>query len=156
MDTISSQEAEEPLSVATGFHEIPHDIQGTLEKSSIDSPPDLWSRAYESLKRREPDVTKGFECLLSPNGTPFKHPDQIGEAIKWKLKDRDERKVVLTLAGKPIQMREQGEKIIKFVIWSKDYISQAVSAEPHAALAWAGVSFLLPVGPPAHTNHFID
>ena len=29
---------------------------------------------------------------------------------------------------------------------TKDFVSSAINAEPHAALAWAGVCVLLPVG----------
>jgi len=37
------------------------------------------------------------------------------------------------------------EKAIKIIIIEKDFIGSAVSLEPHGALAWAGVSLLLPV-----------
>lgn len=40
-------------------------------------------------------------------------------------------------------MREQGEKVIKFILWFNDIVSQALSAQPYAALAWLGVSILL-------------
>jgi hypothetical protein len=39
-------------------------------------------------------------------------------------------------------------KIVKTVLFAKDFVGQAVSNEPHAALAWAGVSMLLPVSEP--------
>jgi len=37
------------------------------------------------------------------------------------------------------------EKAIKIIIIAKDFVGSAVSLEPHGALAWAGVSLLLPV-----------
>ena len=66
-------------------------------------------------------------------------------AIGASLEDRDARQLIITLVGKSIKIREYGEKLVKFVVWSKDFISSAISAEPHAALAWAGVTLLLPV-----------
>jgi hypothetical protein len=42
-------------------------------------------------------------------------------------------------------LRDHVNRIIRVVIAAKDFVSTAVSAEPHAALAWAGVCVLLPV-----------
>ena len=36
------------------------------------------------------------------------------------------------------------EKIIGGILWSSVFISAAVSAQPYAALAWSGVSIILP------------
>ena len=48
------------------------------------------------------------------------------------------------------------KKAVEIIIASKDFIGSAVSAEPHAALAWCGVSLLLPVSPldcsPSYTD----
>ena len=67
--------------------------------------------------------------------------------IKQKMLDREEKQWVLRLRKRqpPTPVREQGEKIIKFVLWSKDFVSAAVSTQPYAALAWSGVSVLLEV-----------
>jgi hypothetical protein len=40
------------------------------------------------------------------------------------------------------------KKIVKTVLFAKDFVGQAVSNEPHTVLAWAGVSMLLPVSGP--------
>jgi hypothetical protein len=42
-------------------------------------------------------------------------------------------------------VKEQVDKILSAIIYIKDFISSAASLEPHAALAWAGVSVFLPV-----------
>lgn len=34
---------------------------------------------------------------------------------------------------------------MKIIVSVKDFVSSAVSSEPHAALAWAGVCVFLPV-----------
>lgn len=37
------------------------------------------------------------------------------------------------------------EKFVKIVLAGKDFVASAARSKPHAALAWAGVSILLPV-----------
>lgn len=37
------------------------------------------------------------------------------------------------------------EQTVKAIVFAKDFVSSAASSEPHAALAWAGVSMLLPL-----------
>ena len=37
------------------------------------------------------------------------------------------------------------DQAIKIVVAAKEFVSSAVSSEPHAALAWAGVCIFLPV-----------
>ena len=47
----------------------------------------------------------------------------------------------------------QFDKAVKIVVAAKDFVSSAVSSEPHAALAWAGVCVFLPVNPKNLSNH---
>ena len=49
------------------------------------------------------------------------------------------------MAGRKVVLHEQFDKFIRIVIFAKDFVSSAVNAEPHAALAWTGVCVLLPV-----------
>lgn len=37
------------------------------------------------------------------------------------------------------------DQAVKIVVAAKEFVSSAVSSEPHAALAWAGVCVFLPV-----------
>ncbi len=47
----------------------------------------------------------------------------------------------------------QFDKAVKIVVAAKDFVSSAVSSEPHAALAWAGVCVFLPVNLKDLLNH---
>ncbi|MCJ1428331.1 hypothetical protein MMC29_006240, partial [Sticta canariensis] len=111
----------------------------------------LWMHAYEALKLRDPALVTDYERHLTsadPSRTsPSLNPELIDiEAIvKVKLDDREANRLVVHLGRQPIKVREHGEKIIKFILWSNDYISAAVSVQPYAALAWSGVSILLPL-----------
>ena len=110
---------------------------------------DLWLQAYEALELREPDLVAAYKCLLAPTITnsadPSLSPELIETIINSSLQDREADQWVINLGKKPVKVREQGEKVIKFILWSKDIVSEALSAQPYAALAWSGVSILLPV-----------
>jgi len=69
----------------------------------------------------------------------------LAKMIEFKLVQQDSRQLIVTMFNKRIKVREQGDKIVKLIMWSKDLISAAASVEPHAAIAWAGVSLLLPL-----------
>ena len=109
---------------------------------------DLWKQAYDTLELREPDLMCAYKLLLTPtrtNLTASLNPEMIETIVKSKLEDREANQLVINLGGKSVKVREQGENVIKFILWSKDIVSQALSAQPYAALAWSGVSILLPV-----------
>lgn len=113
---------------------------------------DLWMRAYGDLKDRDPVLVAAYERYLASDGMghtasvhPSLNPGLIETIVKQKLQDRDAKQWVIHLGPRPIQVRAQGEKIIKFILWSTDFISAAVSTQPYAALAWSGVAILLPV-----------
>lgn len=113
---------------------------------------DLWKHAYEIVKRRNQEMVTAYEHylgLLDPGHTsstsPSLNPELLESIIQPKLDDREARRLVLHLGRKPIKVREQGEKILKFILWSNSAISAAVSANPFAALAWSGISLVVPV-----------
>ena len=110
---------------------------------------DLWLQAYEALELREPDLVAAYKRWLAPTSTnsadPSLSPELIETIINSNLQDREADQWVVNLGKKPVKVREQGEKVINFVLWSKDIVSEALSAQPYAALAWSGVSILLPV-----------
>lgn len=49
------------------------------------------------------------------------------------------------MADRKVVLHEHFDKFIRIFMFAKDFVSSAVNAEPHAALAWAGVCVLLPV-----------
>lgn len=65
--------------------------------------------------------------------------------VSKKLRDVEDSQWTLQLGDNSVVVREQVDRVAKVLIVTKDFISSAVSAEPHAALAWAGVCVLLPV-----------
>lgn len=110
---------------------------GDVKKSE-----DLWVHAYEALELRNPDLVASYKRLLAPTITtsanPSLSPELIETIVKSKLQDCEADQLFINLGKKPVKVREQGEKVIKFILWSNDIVSQALSAQPYTALAWSG------------------
>jgi hypothetical protein len=70
---------------------------------------------------------------------------QLSELVDRKLQDMEKNRLSVNLAGRDIIVKEQVRKVVYAILGAKDIIGAAISAEPHAALAWAGVVFVLPV-----------
>ena len=107
--------------------------------------------AYEALKSRDPLLVAEYEQQLVSSGVPHieaKQPsmsqERIATIVKQKLENRNTKRLVTRLGTRPIKIRENGENIIKFILWANSFISAAVSTQPYAALAWSGVSIILP------------
>ena len=64
-----------------------------------------------------------------------------------RLESEREPQQTINVYGKSISLREQADNVLKLVVWSDEVVKQALSAQPYAALAWSGVSILLPVRP---------
>jgi len=107
----------------------------------------LWAKAYAALEQDEPDMIRSFKQDISSTTTTQASvtPADLARSIELKLKKQDSERLIVPFFSKQIKVRDQAEKVVKFVMWSKNVIGAAASLEPHAAIAWAGVSLLLPV-----------
>lgn len=70
---------------------------------------------------------------------------QIQKLAEKKLEELPENRTSFSVGGKRIIIRESIQKAIRTITQFKALISGAVSAEPHAALAWACILGVLPV-----------
>ena len=105
----------------------------------------LWRNAYAALKREEPSLVQDFEDALGIDTISTRSTKRLGDILCQRVLAQDAKQLVITIMGKPVKVREIGEKIIAFVESTQDLVSTATSNEPHAALAWATVSLILPV-----------
>ena len=108
----------------------------------------LWRNAYAALKNEEPGLVKGFEDALGFDTISTRSTKRLGDILRQKVLAQDAKRLVITIMGKSVKVREIGEKIIAFVESTQGLVATATSNEPHAALAWATVSLILPVGFP--------
>jgi len=113
--------------------------------------PSLWALAYKDLQEAQPELIKNFsDCLgISTTGTmdgELVYPDIEGLAHKALGDIKQAKDLKEKLSGTSATIRKYFEQTVKVVIASNEFISKAVLANPYAALAWTGVSLLLPVG----------
>jgi hypothetical protein len=90
--------------------------------------------------------------MISKNDEGAGRQKQLSELVDRKLQDMEKSRLSVNLAGKEIIVKEQVRKVVYAILGAKDLIGAAVSAEPHAALAWAGVVFVLPVSKSVHSH----
>ena len=126
---------------------------------AIDSEPfDLWDQAYTCL-REDAGSRKHLEAyekiLLSElSGEDssdyipkqgFAREKQMAALVDKKLDIVEKARWRFQLGQTTVEVKAQVDRIAKAVLFAKDFVTSAASTDPHAALAWAGVSVLLPV-----------
>ncbi|KAF3407560.1 hypothetical protein DPV78_000940 [Talaromyces pinophilus] len=111
---------------------------------------DPWTRAYEIFQNRQPELMADYKKHLASlqddvvASADLSTPRSVESIVKQLLEDREKKQWRVSLLGKNIKIREQAERLTKFLLWSDPIVKNAVSAQPYAALAWSGVSLLLP------------
>lgn len=112
---------------------------------------DLWANAYIILGNRNPNLVENYEKYLKENcdftvsGFSSSSPELIKAIIKSKFKDREDERWVVSIGKAQVHVREQSEKVAKFILWSNKIISPVLSSHPYTALAWSGISILFNV-----------
>jgi ADP-ribosylglycohydrolase len=81
---------------------------------------------------------------------------QIQKLAEEKLQKLPEARLSFAIGNTEIVVREVVQKSISVVTAFKDILGAAISAEPCAGLAWAGIMSILPVSyPPLFLSHSI-
>jgi hypothetical protein len=82
--------------------------------------------------------------------------EQLKTLSDFKLEYTEDDQLKIIVGGRELLVPKQStlvNKTVNAIIRAGAFIGSAVSAEPHAALAWAGVSVLLPVS--LYTNFIL-
>ena len=133
---------------------------GDQETSSQELCPisELWNQAYDDLRSdlKDGKLIKKYEAIIATHVSTVvastgqasvkasRKDDMLRlldnkmteiKANKWRLKFHDHEVLVEDLAKPVINMIDLADK----------YVSDAVSANPYASIAWAGVGLILPV-----------
>ncbi|KAL4907027.1 hypothetical protein BDW74DRAFT_176626 [Aspergillus multicolor] len=116
---------------------------------------DLWSEAYAQLEQEEPDLIATYEANLinSQQTEPKSVADDATERqtslqtlVQRRLDDIENSRLTISVGKRKIAVKDEAKRIVQAILSAKEMISFAVSMEPHASLAWAGVLvFLNPV-----------
>ncbi|RDW77538.1 hypothetical protein BP6252_05591 [Coleophoma cylindrospora] len=137
-----------------------HGGRSTLASPEKDKNLDLWDEAYSTLARN-PDLSgllRDYEAIILQDAAGgadkvsalelqayydaelSSKREQMERVLARKSQAlQDSRLKVKFAPGKEIEVGKYFDKAIGGVLWAKDFVSSAVSAEPHAALAWAGL-----------------
>ncbi|KAJ5703610.1 hypothetical protein N7493_011535 [Penicillium malachiteum] len=110
----------------------------------------FWKEAYEKLEAENPKIIqaykKGIARFSANNDEPPQNTNSdmpLEEVVKRRLQEIQDTRLKFVVAGREIVVREQVSRAIHMLTSVKDLISTAISSEPHASLAWAGVLILL-------------
>ena len=122
---------------------------GTIASQNIDP----WLRAYEIFEKLKPELAADYKKHLASlqgstttTSADLSTPRSVEAIVKQLLQERENKQWQISLPGKNVKIREQAENLVKFLLWTDPIVKTAVSAQPYTALAWSGVSLLLPVG----------
>ncbi|OTA59106.1 WD40 repeat-like protein, partial [Hypoxylon sp. EC38] len=114
-------------------------------------PNKLWAAAYKKLRDEDPDVLRAYEKLLlekDDDEIPLRDGDweeQVQRLAQERLQAVQEKRFRLQIGDGNIVVRDQLQKVMGFIVSTKDFVSAAISSEPHAAIAWASVMFIFPL-----------
>ncbi|KAF7881383.1 uncharacterized protein EAF01_011894 [Botrytis porri] len=140
--TAGVQSSRDPAS-PTNIPIVQTKSQGTMQ---LDESKDLWLQACDTLRLQEPELMDDYSRILlrEANVTPGSSttqdaPISNGKLIKLMKAKLDGFTIPSSRSGDKI------EKIVKVVIAAKTFIGSTLESEPHAAIAWAGVSVFLPL-----------
>lgn len=121
---------------------------------------ELWNQAYEDLKVKEEKLMKDYESVLSidvgtafglasdiflPNSVKTTRKDQMERVLKKKVAMMKDNELRLRFNGKDIPFRDLAKPVLDIVNSANSYITNALSTNPYASIAWAGVGLILPV-----------
>jgi len=117
---------------------------------SATAEPSLWALAYDYSRKDNPNLIWDFNECLGISNTDNEAGNLVSadvdgvtqkalEEIRKAIDSKDKR------SGVTLAFHQYSKKAIEIIIASKSFIASAASVEPHAALAWSGVSLLLPV-----------
>lgn len=137
----------------------------------------LWNEAYERLRQENSKLVDTYEKDLlassspelqksgaesgadPPAGTGGKNrEEQLQNLVKGRLDSMQKARLKVTVGGEEIIVKDQVCKVIRTIISRRDIIGAAISTEPHASLAWAGILIILPLlsNPVTQSDDAID
>ena len=113
---------------------------------------DLWEQAYRRLSNENPDLVAQYENILFLEEAEEKREDpnaknsvsspgiglartRLAELSSKKLAALDESRLKIRVGSKTVALKDGVDQVLTVVVAVKDFISELVSSEPHAALA---------------------
>lgn len=126
----------------------PSDPQSLKDRDLSSKSPDIWKSAYDKFREDEHDLLEDYDKHVFGAGTVNACPgrEAIETALTQLQVDRENKQWRISVLNRDIKIRVQVERVVHVLKWSDPLVKSALSTQPYAALAWSGVSLLLPVG----------
>jgi len=147
MESKSGNPTLEPSTTSLADVHTVHDKFDKIHGTSLHS---LWQDAFQLAERREGSLMANYRKLLvSLAGVICDTDTSIASSaekiLQGLITQRELNQWGFTVLGMEYKVRQQVDKFVKVIQWTDPIVKQAVSAEPHAGLAWSGVSVFLAV-----------
>jgi ankyrin repeat protein len=127
----------------------PADQPSVSATAATSKSPDVWKLAYDKFRAEGPqELLVGYNTHVLGSAavdTDLSSRESIETALDKLLKDRENRQWKVSILGRDVNIRAQVVRLTKILEWSDPLVKSAVSTQPYAALAWSGVSLLLPL-----------
>lgn len=140
------------LRAAAGTVVLPADtlVSATQSRNNRDSiSENLWKDAYKILRERDKDLVHEYEKALGSTldsvGESLSNPESVTKLVERLREQHDGKELTFRFRGEEHKYRDQFNNIVKLAIFADSLVKQALATQPYAALAWTGVSILLPV-----------
>lgn len=127
---------------------------------------ELWNLAYDNLRQSDEELILNYEAKLRRNftaglgstlgltlGSRADRRDQMSTILQRKMDEINRETWKLKFGSTETQVKDLVQPVLGVVNWANEFIKTAVSADPSASIAWAGVSLLLPVSQGVSTFH---
>lgn len=156
-DTVSDADPPSAVSspLSTSLPQSPPGCSTTApEDSHILGLQDLWNDSYNELEEEEPSLVAAYEQSLinaqddqpeSSSNTATERQEDLQHLVQRRLDEIENSRLKVLVGGREIAVRDQARRVVRAVLSVKEMIDVAVSVEPHASLAWAGVLVFLNV-----------
>ncbi|KLU92750.1 hypothetical protein MAPG_11652, partial [Magnaporthiopsis poae ATCC 64411] len=114
----------------------------------------LWKTAYENLREEDEGLIADYEAelcgslaagLASTISSKLDIRDRMATILQHKMDEVNKDTWRLKFGSSEVQVKDLVQPILGVINSANEYIANAASANPCASLAWAGVSFLLPL-----------
>jgi ankyrin repeat protein len=125
------------VSAAANVSSAPGRASAPAAGSSSPAPgASLWSRGYDKKKAEDPELMSAYEAIVGAEVglSRIDDPATMQKLIDLQLQKVEDRKWKLQVGSQPIVIREQVGRLVRAVMFAKDFISPILSAEPHAGL----------------------
>jgi hypothetical protein len=112
---------------------------------------DLWEKAYTQLSQdpKHKDLLIKYEAILeesSPSATSESFPEKMEASVQKQIDVMKKKQWTLQWDQKPIVIREQAERIVKFIQTFSRLGTAIAQIDPvHIGIPWAGVCAILTV-----------